>query len=252
MQKVIFIICCLIVISGCAVKKKKSSVSPIWGEKKGNLLEEIYDFNLSNGDYDIQKAEVEITNKGERKRLLITIKFRLPDEYLMSVKSRNGIEAARIYFNEDTLLINDKFNRTLYYTSASFLRKKYGLSPGLLKLITGDILKEYISETEKILCTQGSMNMKYISEEKIVSHKIDCEKRKIVETIVSYENDEELVRLNFQDFILAEGRVIPEKILIHDLVNDTEIVLGIQKIVSNPESDIEFIPGANYRKVLLK
>ena len=39
---------------------------------------------------------------------MATIKYELPDKYLISIRSKAGIEAARIFITKDTVLINDR------------------------------------------------------------------------------------------------------------------------------------------------
>ncbi len=60
------------------------------------------------------KADVEVFNNGENRKLISTVKYRKPGNYLVSVKHRTGVEAARIYITKDTVLINDRIYKTLY------------------------------------------------------------------------------------------------------------------------------------------
>ena len=68
------------------------------------------------------------------------LKFEYPDKYLISIKSRTGIEGARIYISEDTILFNDRINKKMYYGSSLYLKRKYGLTTNFLPLIFGDIV----------------------------------------------------------------------------------------------------------------
>ena len=73
------------------------------------LVPEIYlnpseDQNITNTDFYIQKAEIEFTNKDNRQKFLCSIKYQRPDKYLISIKSRTGIEGARIYVSEDSII----------------------------------------------------------------------------------------------------------------------------------------------------
>ena len=83
----------------------------------------------------------------------------MPDKYLVSIKSNTGIEIARIYLTEDSVMLNDRLNKKLYYGSASDLKKKYGLTTAILPVIIGDYVNDGKSDEESQNCIDGRLNI---------------------------------------------------------------------------------------------
>ena len=104
-------------------------------------MERIENQNLTKRNFFIQKAEIEILSEEENQKLIASIKFIYPDQYLISLKSKTGIEAARIFITDDTVLINDRINRKLYFGKPAQLKNKYGISPAVLPVVLGDFIK---------------------------------------------------------------------------------------------------------------
>ena len=59
----------------------------------------------------------------------------MPDKFLISIKSHTGIEVARIFLTGDSIMINDRINKKLYYGSTSYLKNKYGLTTAVFPVI---------------------------------------------------------------------------------------------------------------------
>ena len=85
------------------------------------------------------------------------MKYRLPGNYLVSIRNKTGMEAARVYVTHDTVLINDRIYRKLYIGSNEYLLKKYGIATNSLPLVFGDYLKG-LSEVEILKdCSNGCL-----------------------------------------------------------------------------------------------
>ena len=119
------------------------------------------------------------TDKSEQ-NLIGSIKFENPDKYLVSLKSKAGIEVARIFITSDTILINDRINKKQYYGSAKYLKKKFGITTSVLPLIFGDYINENVSDNVITNCSEGKSDIVGIIKNINISYVIDCKKGKSI------------------------------------------------------------------------
>jgi hypothetical protein len=248
LQKIGFALFLVIFITGClAIKNqdvKSSLVSNDLEEKI--LLKRVEKQNITNESYIIQKAIVEIITPEETKKVLVNIKFEKPDKYLFSIKSRTGIEVSRIFISADTILVNDRINKKLYYGSSSYIKVKYGFSISVLPVILGDYIEGKILEggigncsygKRNIVCTINGININYI---------IDCRKGKAI----SVTNDNGIydngIKIQFKDFKKEGMTVFPGSIFIDDFKGNSKINIKILKFESQWNGKIDFVPGDKY------
>ncbi len=182
---------------------------------------------------------------------MCTIKFIPPDLYLLSIKSKAGIEIARVYLNEDSVMLNDRFNKKLYYGSASDLKKKYGLTTAVLPVILGDYINEMIVDEKKLECSDGKLDMDAIIKDVKIRYSIDCKYCKCILTVPENEQNSIGLKIEYSSFFSSGGMNIPGRIDISEKQNDTRIEIRIIKIIIPWEGSIEFIPGRQYEKIHL-
>ena len=68
-----------------------------------NLYESIINQNLTVRSFFIERAEFKIISNDGEKSGIGTIKFLMPDRFLISIKSKTGIEVARIFLTGDSI-----------------------------------------------------------------------------------------------------------------------------------------------------
>ena len=105
MYKVIFILSVVIVSAGCSVfQKAERSEYKSSGEANWNTIEKlVVKQNLTTHNFFINKARIGVVTNDVKESFLATIKFIYPDTFLVSLRSKTGIEAARIFFTNDTI-----------------------------------------------------------------------------------------------------------------------------------------------------
>lgn len=240
----------LITISGCSAVKKEEKTRILDDADKVLSLNELKKANLTNNDFNIIKAEIEVINKGEKQKFIAGLKYKTPGTYMISLKSRTGIEGARIFISQDTILVNDRLNKKLYYGSPAFLKQKYGVSTDVLPVITGDFIEEIDQGNNVISCTKNRSLITQIIKKKEFNYTIDCREQKVIETRIN--NETEGFILLFGKFSDFNGKHFPQSIRIEDNNNDNSINIYIEKIEFNLIEKIEFIPGKGYEKIELK
>lgn len=241
----------IVAITGCSVARKNAGVVSLETTGKISLSHQIMAFNISNNDFNILKAEIDIRNDTEGQRMVGNMKYKKPGTYLISIRNQTGIEAARIFINEDTVLINDRINKKLYFGSTDYLFGKYGITAAILPIILGDFITDS-DGNEEIICVNNQASYRKENGNKELIYNIDCGKRKVTDVRSLDPVTGKGIIIKFEKFDKIDQIAIPRDIKIMDSAAETSIHLNIIKIETGPESKIIFIPGKNYEQVLLK
>lgn len=237
------------VLVGCSAVKKESKTID---SKPVTEFSEIVGNNITGHNFFIQKASINIENKGEEKKLLGTLKFNKDGTYLFSIRNIAGMEAARILITKDTVLVNDRINSRLFYGSSKMLAGKYGISFVMIPLIFGDYVDFHPALEKTLLCENGTGIIEYQENERKISYEIDCTKGKIINTVIKESSGNDGIRIVMKKFISSEKLKYPKLVILQDIQNESTITLKIEKIGLSEDEKIEFFPGKNYDKVLLK
>ena len=254
MYKAGWLITIALLLTCCSSARR--SVSSIKEQAEKIIVEElcgnVRKLNITNNDFYIQKAEIEVYNKNENQKLLGSIKHKKSGEYLLSIRLRNGIEAARFYLSKDTILINDRFNKTLYYGSTGYLAEKYGITISFIPFLFGDFSEENEIIKMEEQCLNGKIGIESRIKEGNIQLVIDCELFKIRKLQVENIEKSAGINIDFEDFIKTEKAVFPGSIKIEDFMSESVIKIFIKKIEIPWEGILEFSGGRNYETVRLR
>lgn len=239
--------------TGCSVIRNRETLNY---EFKNDVLDErilerTAKQNITSDGFYIQKAEFKISTKEETKKLLGSIKFEKSGQFLISIKSRSGIEAARVFISADTVLINNRINRKLYYGSSDYFMRKYGVKASVLKIIFGDYINDNLSDNSKVKCSGGKMYTEGTVSGIRIKYTIDCKKEKIILSETEHNWKESKILIKYGDFFKNGNILLPGKIEIRDEESMTTIEIRIKKIELPWQGSIEFIPGNSYEKLQL-
>jgi hypothetical protein len=250
LQKGTIILLCFLV-NGCSVTRKIADTEIHNQEVQLKFMEQVKALNITNSDFNISKAEIEIANDVEKQKMICNMKYKKPGIYLISLRNQTGIEAARIFIKEDTILINDRINKKLYYGKPSYLFDKYGIATAVLPILLGDFISD-INDNEEPECVNGKTIFNKKEGIRELNYTIDCRKKKVTEIrALNIETEKEII-IEFDKFNALEESTIPENIVINDNANETRINISIERIEKGLENDITFVPGKNYETVLLR
>lgn len=253
MYKIVIILSAVLFITGCSVlKKDRTEVLNDTGlHSTKQSSDEFQIRNVSNENYYIQKAEVQVSGQGGVDKLLLTVKYRKPDQYLISVRNKTGIEAARLFISADTILLNDRINRKLYISSPDYLKKKYGLTLSVIPVLIGDCIEKRGSIFKEEDCINNRIEVEgYVSGVKI-NYLIDCKLEKPVLSVLESSLSAERIEVRNSEFFEVENHIIPGSIEINDYKRENIIDIKIKRITFSWEGDIDFIPGNNYEIIEL-
>ncbi len=240
--------------TGCSViRKGKSKNRGLSDEilKENNVAENIKNRNITKNSFFVQKADIDISAPSGKEKVIANIRYEYPDKYLISIKSRTGIEAARIFSSHDTILVNDRINRKLYYGSNLDLKNRYGITNSVLPLILGDFLIDSLSDFNKLKCLNGKLNSDYIVDGIVIKYIVDCNKYKTILIDTKNSVDGRMIELSFHEFRKTRDVVFAGRIEFKDLHSMTTISIRIKKIEYPWAGNIKFIPGNKYELMRL-
>lgn len=244
----LIISCC-----GCSVFKRSGKRLPAeYLHQPGiNILQVVKKQNITNAGFFIEKAEIEIISQEGKEKYLASIKFERPDKYLISIRSRSGIEGARIYISEDSLRVNDRIHKKLYSANSIYLKRKYGISPGLIPLMFGDLILDNNYEEKKDSCIGNSINMDCYVKGVKLNYEIDCSWKKVVVVKERDNFNNNFLNISFANFFNVGSYQIARMIEFEDTQNKIEVKIKVIKVESPWSGVIKFIPGKSYELIEL-
>ncbi len=255
MYKIAYLFLLSLFIVGCASGYKTKSVRK--GSLNDKVMKEDFDRyllkqNISDSSFFIEKALYSISTKDFDQSGNATIKFKLPDKYLISLKTIGGIELARIMITGDSIFINNRIERNYMFGSQAFIKRAYGISTDFLPLIFGDILI-YDEKIEKDFdCKEGSSVFKIITGTAKLEYTVNCDFHKSEETNIFMGTAiGKKVCIKFEDYKKIGKKYVPGKIELNGPDPDFKLTIDIKKINLNWDGTIEFLPGKQYDKIPL-
>lgn len=250
MQKTIIILISGILAVSCSLSR--SSLSSIHNRTfNGTIAESILNQNLTNNSFNIQKAEIEFINNGEKEKFIASVKFEKPDKYLISLRSRAGIEGARILITRDSVLINDRIERKLYIGASGYLPGRFGISQNFIPLIFGDLLIGELCKNEINKCTGTECEVDCDYEGVTLNYLIDQEIRKVKSMNQVIRSVFKGAELKYSNYFEENNIVIPRNIEFNDIQHNTSVKIKIIKLEYPWNGTIEFVPGKGYEQVKL-
>lgn len=253
MRKIAIILLSGIFVGGCSVTRNMEKGALESSNKMLSLsvVESVKFQNLTDTNFFIQKAEIEIVNQDGKEKYLSTIKYEKPEKYLISIKSRTGIEGARIYISKDSILINDRINKKIYFANSFYLRRKYGLPVSCLPLIFGDIVLEKNCDTGQVKCSEDKLKIDCLVNGLRLSYDIDCKKRKVILVNQIDNFVQNGIKIRYKSFYKLRNMFFPAIVELEDTQYNTTIKIRFSKIEFPWNGTVKFVPGRGYELIEL-
>jgi len=253
LSKIITIVILMLLFTGCFVKRvKRGSDYGVLSEVSREKLDKVLkNQNITNESFFIEKADIEVIGQEGKRRLIASLKFSKPDQYLLSVRNKTGIELARIFLSPDTLLVKDRINRKQYCASPNYLSKEYGLKLYVLPVVFGDFVGSNILEDSVGRCIKGILNVDALVLGTKLTYSVDCSLSKSILTKSENGLDKVGIEMRFKEFYKSGKRWIPQEIEISDLQREVKISIKIRKLSYPWDGNIDFVPGNKYEIIPL-
>jgi hypothetical protein len=253
LQKITGIILLILVAAGCSVLRNNEKTVEGRAEllNSGNTVENTETQNISNSGFFIQKAEIEVINSEGSNKFVANIKFVKPDKYLISLRSRTGIEGARIFISGDSIQMNDRINKKLYSGTSGYLSRKYGFSQSFLPIIFGDLILEKRCLNGNERCERDKLVLACQSKGVSLNYGIDCKKQKVISVDQINSFNQQGLNIRYNKFFKISGILIPKIIEFNDRQYNIEIKIKVLKVQLPWTGNINFIPGRGYELIEL-
>lgn len=251
MRKIILLYLVIALVSGCSGIKRTGKIGKGKEFNSAIALAEVADQNLSSGNFYIQKAEIDFDSDNAGFSFIATIKHVVPDQYLISLRMRTGIEVGRIYLDKDTILANDRINKILYYGKSSVLSARYGVPFDLIPVIFGDFVGEKEFAGEKTECLDGHLAVTSYLKGVRLLYNINCNSKKAVSlkqegySVASGE-------IIYDNFEKNSGKLSPSEITLNHKESGSTLHIKFEKVETPWNGELEFIPGNKYKRVELR
>jgi len=250
LRKIVNILFVLTITSCTVFKQTNTNVVTDEDASFGSVARKTKNLNITNQCFLIAKAEIILSEGNQKESFIASVKFSFPDKYLISLRSKSGIEGARIYLTGDTLLINDRINRKLYYGEPDYIRKKFGISASALPLIFGDMIFKDSGDSENLKCIDGYLNFNKAFMGLRYETSIDCKKSKMISCIQQNDKEGEQVIMRYSKYMEKGNCLFPS--FINIFYREMNVSIKIRKVEIPWEGNLEFIAGNKYELIYLK
>jgi len=256
LQKIGYIfLAATVIITGCSTARKAGKISGATAKESATTaysIESVFLNNLTNNNFYIQKADINIIQENISVRLVADIKYKKPDTMLITVRSRTGIEAGRAFITKDTLIVRDRINKKLLIGDPEALGAKYGVDPSFIPAIFGDIVVEEKDRTEYMECFRGDFNREFKVHGKNVEYIVDCQRKKLKQAYFEGDIKSGNITISMNDIIKSGDVIYPGKIVINDDLKSMSVIIEIRKIESPWNGKISIVSGQGYKVVKIR
>jgi hypothetical protein len=236
----------LLLLFGCAGSRElNTGIGSTEKRNAGNVLLRTHERNLTNIGFFIHKGRISTSGENGRIGLFFTMKFAPPSDYLISIRSKSGIEAFRVYLTADTVLINDRINKCVLYGKINDFERIAGLPAPLLRVSLGDLFVFNPNPDPEETCVENELKISEYFLGLMVKSTIDCAKEKVKSVLLTTGVPDEFITIDYKK-PRDDYHRLPRKVEINDFRRKIKITLSIDKFTSPWLGEIEFIPGTGY------
>lgn len=238
----------------CSVSRKATGPQSAKGFVTGasDITESISRNNISQYDFFIRKAEISVRDGSYIENFNANIRFKRPDSLLISLRSKLGIEAARIFLTSDTLMANDRINKKLILGNTRSLENKYGIDFKLIFTLFGDFIINKNDESRELKCVNGIYSDTFLINGRRVDYKADCRRRKITDAYFEGSLTKGNISIRYGKYKNFGGIILPQDIRMMDDLSGLTVDIKIVSAEPGWRGRIAFVSGGNYDIMYLK
>jgi hypothetical protein len=195
--------------------------------------------NLSENGFYIKSIDLEFNDGKTKSNIAGSVRFEKPDKYLITLRSKTGIEFARIYLNRDSIFILDRLKHKVYRGPLKYVNRNYGFPAEILAVIFGDFIGNCTKVDEgenkgnivKVKCLISGVVMRY---------ELDREKGKAVSASVESRLGKDVSIIRYEKYKKENNAFFPEKIVMTNDSRKLSAVFRIRKIECPWNDKVEF------------
>lgn len=252
-EKLIYIVSLCLLVS-CSVTRKSlvTQTKSGSGTIASDIAQSVARNNVSQYDFFIRKAEISVRDESYSENFNANIRFKRPDSLLLSLRSKLGIEAARIFLTSDTLMVNDRINKKLILGNTRSLENKYGIDFRLIFTLFGDFIIDKNDESRKLNCVNGIYSDTFLINGRRVDYKADCRRKKITNASFEGSLTKGNINIEYGKYKNFGGIILPQEIRMMDDLSGLTVNIEIDSAEPGWRGKITFVAGGNYDIIYLK
>jgi hypothetical protein len=237
----------LFITVSCASSKKSTADSSDKIERSSSVvLKNTALKNITGTGFFIRKGKIVTENESGKTSLYFTMKYSADGKYLISIRSKTGMEAFRVFLSEDTLLVNDRLNRSVLYGNGRDFEKITGIPSALLKISVGDFFFNKPGINGGADCINNEIKLTDYFQGLIINSTIDCKAEKLKSVIVSTGTPDKYISIDYRKF-REDIYSVPKRVEVNDPGRMIKITIMIDKYLAPWVGEVEFIPGSGYK-----
>lgn len=247
MFKIIASVFLIIILSGsCATTYKRAGKSTEnINQPAIEILNSVFNKNLTGTGFFVEKGKILTSGENGRISLYFTMKYLKGSKYLISIRSKTGMEAFRVYISNDSVLVNDRLNKNVLYGNTNDFQKITGIPADLLKVSVGDIFMNRPMTENSNQCVNNEIKIHDYYQGLIINSTVDCLIKKTKSAIISTGGVNEFIVIKYSRF-RDDAFSVPKKIEVNDPGRKIRIIISIDKYSAPWVGEIQFKPGEGY------
>ncbi|MFW5803757.1 MAG: DUF4292 domain-containing protein [bacterium] len=251
-KTIVFFFLCVFVLMGCKKNNEKDNIKP---ERISKILDLLEDSNNEYNTLFIKKYNMKYNDNNVKHSAKGYIKNIKDSVIMISVIPTLGIEMARVYFYQDSIILVNKLERIENHYTYNYFQKMIGLKIDLdiiQKLIINNFVlygnvnkKELKGKTEVV----NNMHKMIIENEIIQEILINGSNYKLKELYLIGKNRNNM-KITYDDYKEFQGIDIPRDLefkLINE-INPINIYLNYGMIEVNSSFGVDYSPKRGYEK----
>lgn len=208
--RLFYIVGIALLLNSCSVfKSPEKERMEDMSLRTSRFLQEVSGNNLTNHGFRFDRIRVVMDAAGEKRRFTANIKVDQRGTMLVSLRIIASIEVARVYIDNERVVVLDRLNRIYSTGETDKVLAKYGLRWDMMPLLFGDLPEGFITG-QRIRCVSGKADLLLRKGVESYNAGFDCNKEKL--TSFTGSSGIYSVNIMFRDFIKEGTTFYPENI----------------------------------------
>ncbi len=248
--KTSLIIFMIILMSGCAARRKRGSDQPlVTGDASMmTIISGVRDYNITDNGFVIKRGRIELEGTETDGSFGLNARLNSKGDFFASVRGPLGIELVRLLAVGNDIAMIDRINRTVYVGKRDAVLLKNGMPEDFMKTVFGDLpivdYSNYKTDGRRLIIdAKGENNL----EQEIT---VCNDEMKVCRERLAYPGTDREITLDFSNFMNSGEIRYASDIVMTDTKRKIRVMLSIDDIVSGFDEEIEFNLPAYKRDTL--
>ena len=251
-KTVIFIFLFLVLVSsGCRARRELSSAVDTTNGSIEELIASVASNNITKNSFYIKKATVNYEDSLNNLSFLFSLKYDGKGNYLSVVRTLTGIELYRLFFNRDSIFLNDRLSKRLLIGKTDKVLSKYGLNYDNFVLLLGDFPIGISSAASTGPCVGNIRDFNGLFNGSDVRFLISCTEVKLKTIYLKKIAGSLDVDVEYNGYLRIDSAIYPGEIFLRERTKGMSVGIIFESVDIPLEEVLEFSPGKDYEIIVL-